>query len=346
MFTSVGGTMAPSVLRDLRRSQRLTLRLIGADRVANPIAARFLDGFVQVPSGSDPDYLDCMLDAVRAHGVDVLVPWSDEESLAVASAYNRFVALGCTPLVSPPEVLATICDKQKTYDQMRSAGLRTTDYRLTTSVNDALACLRDYDVPRTSGVVKPPGGRGGRGLVFVEGADNPPDWLGGGARERRVPVTSLDDPALRAALDTTLADGGGLLVMRSLHAPVYDVDLLAKDGEVVALVVRRRHNPAGIPFTGNTIIADPEIERYCRSVAEVMRLNSLHDLDLMTDCAGQVVLLEINPRMSGSIAASVAAGIPFLEMALAQAAGLSMSWDWSPPHKDIDVLPVVQAVVV
>lgn len=346
MFTSVGGTMAPSALHALRWSERLPMRVIGADRDPQPLGARFFDGFVQVPAGSDPNYVDCMLEAVRQHRVDVLVPWSDEESLAVAGAFERFLAEGCRPLVSPPEVLETICNKQKAYERMAAAGLRTAEYRLANSLDEALAYLRDYGVPRQSAVVKPPQGRGGRGMIFVEGDDNPPDWLGGGARERRIRVSSLADDTLRSAMDSTLAMAGSLLVMPCLQAPVYDVDVLAKDGRVAALNVRRRHNPTGIPFTGNTIIIDPEIERYCRTVAETLRLSSLHDLDLMTDREGRVVLLEVNPRMSGSIAASVAIGIPFLEMAVAQAAGIPMHWDWTPPRRDTEVVPIIQAVVV
>jgi carbamoylphosphate synthase large subunit len=345
LFTCVGGTMAPSALVDLRQSARIPLRLIGVDRNPHPIAARFLDGFAQVPPGSDPGYIDSVLQVVRSNAVDVFVPWSDEESIAVASARARFVELGCMPVVSPADVLATICDKQLTYEAMAAAGLRTTDFRVAVSVDEALECLRDFDVPRHSAVIKPPRGRGGRGLVFVEGRDDPAQWLGSGARERRVKVTTLDDGGLREAIGAAMLEGGKLLVMPALDVPVYDVDLLAKDGHVSALTVRRRHNPAGIPFAGNTIVIDRDIEGYCREIARAMRLSSLHDLDLMTDKRRRVVLLEINPRMSGSIAASIAAGVPFLELAIAQAAGITYPHPWQPPRANVDVLPLMRAVV-
>ena len=39
----------------------------------------------------------------------------------------------------------------------------------------------------------------------------------------------------------------------------------------------------------------------------------LYDCDLMLDSKGQPCILEINPRQSGSVSVSVAAGIPLLD---------------------------------
>ena len=55
-----------------------------------------------------------------------------------------------------------------------------------------------------------------------------------------------------------------------------------------------------------------------------MNLQSLHDIDMMTDPILGPVLLEINPRPSGSLAGLSSAGYRLLDYALAGAAGIQI----------------------
>ena len=58
-----------------------------------------------------------------------------------------------------------------------------------------------------------------------------------------------------------------------------------------------------------------------------MNLQSLHDIDMMTDPILGPVLLEINARPSGSLAGLSAAGYRLLDYALACAAGIPLDID-------------------
>ena len=70
-----------------------------------------------------------------------------------------------------------------------------------------------------------------------------------------------------------------------------------------------------------------KFKEYAKNIASVMNLQSLHDIDMMTDPTLGPVLLEINPRPSGSLAGLSSAGYRLLDYALAYTAGMSITID-------------------
>ena len=75
-----------------------------------------------------------------------------------------------------------------------------------------------------------------------------------------------------------------------------------------------------------------------------MKLQSLHDIDMMTDPVLGPVLLEINPRPSGSLAGLSSAGYPLLDYALAGAAGIPI--DLNDAKEDKEILTYTESLVL
>jgi predicted ATP-grasp superfamily ATP-dependent carboligase len=112
--------------------------------------------------------------------------------------------------------------------------------------------------------------------------------------------------------------------MPALTTPSYDADVVAEAGVVKLAVVRERVNPAGIPFQGNKIHSDILITQYCQDIATALDLDSIHDIDLMTDQNGEPCIIEVNPRPSGSMAATLTAGIPIVDIAILTLCGMTV----------------------
>lgn len=339
LLTCVGGTMMPDLLTHLRNDPVLKLYLVGVDAMPNALGRACVDAFYQVPWGEDSTYVDEVARIVAAEKVDLVLPGSDPEAFSLASGRDKIAAAGALVLASPVAVLDLIRDKQATYCALQAAGLRVPEYTCVSNVDDLLSAISGFGYPGNSVIIKPVAGRGGRGMRVLLGTDEAPAaWIGGGAREKRVPsLVTLPE------MGKWLEDGT-LMVMPLLHAPVHDVDVFAVKGRVHALIVRRRNNPAGIPFTGNLIVSDPAVVAYCREIAECLGLDALHDMDLMTDGDGQPCLLEVNPRPSGSVAAAHAAGYPVVAAAIAETLGLSYSL--TTPIQDIEVVVMSRAIAI
>jgi len=330
----VGGVLVPAALAMLRESQRFEYRLIGINAGPAPLAESLLDAFYVVPHGDDPAYAESLLELVRKESPDVMLPWSDDEAEAMSKLRGELESFGCKALVSSPDCLARIANKRVTYEHLSAAGLAAPDYTAVTDLTGLLRSISAYQYPSKTVVVKPARGRGGRGLRILLGADNPPNWLGSGQREVRLSKDDINESSLKALFEF----GPELLVMPCLGAPAFDADVVTV-GRDPAVVVRRRHNPTGIPFLGNTVAASHELIDYCRSVTQALELESVHDIDLMTGADGHPVVLEVNPRPSGSLAASMAADFPVLDWAVDRALGNNPVI--YGPESDINVLPML-----
>lgn len=314
LVTCVGGDATPALLLDLRSDRQISLVLIGVDVAEPGLAEQFLEAFYQVPQGDSADYVENLLKIAVREQVDIVVPLSDEEAISLSQARDHFDVHGIDVLASPVGVMDIIRDKEKVYACLEDAGVQAPS-RVTVETKQQLhEALTRLDFPKNSLVVKPTTGRGGRGTCLLCGDDNPPAWIGTGRREQR--LDSLPEQ-LSAWFEL-----GPLMVMPLLSAPVYDVDIFAVDGDIQYCLARQRHNPVGIPFVGNDIIIDADLEAYCVQIAQVLRLDGLHDIDLMTGPDGTPCLLEVNPRPSGSIVAAHSAGYPVLTAAIAYRLGV------------------------
>ena len=318
-LTSAGGDMVASSMLSLRKNQEINFHIHAFNSEYIEVNAFIADGFDVLPSGSDPDYVPKITELVKNNGLQVLIPWSDEEALALSGAKEVLTKAGCDVLVSPPDVMQTITDKSKTYEMLKTAGLNVPDYTVVSEPADINHALKFYGYPKRTVILKPAAGRGGRGVCVLLGDDSPPNWLGSGRREKRMASFNQHDVELEA--------GTSYLVMPCLHAPVYDVDVFRSKNISTKCFVRERNNPAGIPYTGSILRRNVEIQEYAKNIASIMNLQSLHDIDMMTDPILGPVILEINPRPSGSLAGLSSAGYRLLDYALASAVGISIDID-------------------
>ena len=310
MLSCVGGATSAILLQQLRQNGIFEYRLIGIDSQGPGRSSAQLDAFHIVPNGSDSDYLDRLLEIVDKEKVEFILPGSDEEALAMARGREQLLHAGARPMISSDETLALIADKAATYKCLAEQGIAVPEYTLVEDVDALSAATQDYGYPQRTVVCKPASGRGGRGLHILVGQDGPADWLGAGKREKRIELQEYGEKAMGNMVQ------GPTLVMPSMQAPAYDADIVAQEGNASLIVVRQRMNPAGIPFEGNRIMANSEVQEYCRTVAKALGLDAVHDVDLMTDVDGAVQVLEVNPRPSGSMAASLVAGFNVVDVAI------------------------------
>jgi len=338
LLTCSGGTTVPALLLELRRSRNFEIRIIGVDNAQTCLAACLVDKYYSVPMGKSPDYISTMLEIAEREGVDALLPGSDEEAFALSGALEAFREKGTVVIASPRACMELITNKLAVYRALEAVDIPVPEYSVATSGQEVLSHLEAYGFPERSVIVKPATGRGGRGLHVFCGQDSPPDWLGDGLREKRLLDAKPTADSLQSLVD------GEVLVMPRMHAPVYDADVLANHGNVTAIVVRRRTNPTGIPFQGNRIIVEKNAISYCSRIAAAVGLSALHDMDLMTNDDGELRLLEVNPRPSGSLVASLAAGVSLIDAALGQALGIDVEVEY--PTSEVEVSTYVGAVAV
>jgi len=286
LVTGAGGPAAIAAMKSLGAEPAVELLAADMDPWAAglylvPPGARTL-----VPAGAAPDFTDIVLARCRALGVDVLLPTVDAELRPLARAKAAFSAAGISLLLAPAAALEVILDKLAL----------------------AQCCAPVVRVPRTEPfgpsidpatwmypvIIKPRTGSGSRGLMTAGSA------------------------AELAALERSPS----LIVQEFLPGEEYSVDVLADaGGHVIASVPRLRVKvDSGVSVGGRTV-HDPELEWFGRAVAQATGITYVANVQCKRDHDGSPALLEVNPRMPGTLGLTIASGVDMPRLALAALLG-------------------------
>jgi biotin carboxylase len=132
-----------------------------------------------------------------------------------------------------------------------------------------------------------------------------------------------------------------LMVMQYLPGPERSVDCLARDGELLRCVVRRKPQTEG----GQLLEDNPALVETVRRLTARLRLNALFNVQFR-DAEGVSYLLEINPRMSGGLHYACLSGVAFPYWAARLALGTASPEDIPTPRTGLRVGHVDRAIVL
>ena len=132
-LTATGGDLVASALLSLRQNREINFHIHAFNSGYSPLIDAIADRFDILPSGLEPNYVSAVIDHIKKNKIQVLMPWSDEEAIALSAVRDDLAILGCNLLVSPPNVMQAITDKSKTYDMIKKSGLKVPEYTVVQS---------------------------------------------------------------------------------------------------------------------------------------------------------------------------------------------------------------------
>jgi len=271
------------------------VRATGGGRVIvcdiNPLspAVHVADRAYLVPLSSAPDYLDEIRTICELEAISLIVPTIDDELELFARARESFAVRGIGVAVSSPETTALCNDKLATCAHLRAHGVA------------AAATYVPGTLPERISLplfVKPRVGRGGIGAYRAQSA-----------RDLAFFVDYVDDPVIQEYLD----------------GPEFTIDALCDfQGRVLSVVPRERVViRAGVIDRGRTS-NDPKLIDLALACAGAIQFAGAINIQCRV-ANGRPVVFEINPRFSGGIPLTIAAGADFPRMILDLVAGRRVS---------------------
>lgn len=314
MITAGGTVTAQSLIKALREDGRAAFIAAGDMDPLNATKA-FVDEFVQLPRASAADFAQQCFEAARRLKIDLLVPIIVEsEFLPLDDARERFASIGCRLALPAREVVERTGDKLEFSALLHEIGVRGPATQVYSP---------ELHVNRFPVYLKPRRGSGSVGTTRIESAHS----LHEAARGRH-----------------------DLIVQEAVEGSEFTVDCFAAaPGRVVAAVPRERIAvKAGVSVKGRTY-HHPAIEQIVRTVVEKTGLNGPANVQGMLATDGTFSIIEMNPRFSGTLALTTAAGINFASLLLdafegkpipdligAHRAGVVMMRYWSEVFEEPD----------
>jgi carbamoyl-phosphate synthase large subunit len=282
ILIGAGGTVtAQSVIKALREDDRADFIAV-ADMDCNNATKYFVDEFVNVPPALSPGFSKECLRAAQRLAIDLFVPLIVEaEFLPLDEVRDDFDAFGCRLWVPDRSVIAKIADKLAFASFLSDSGIpgpRTVEYD------------PNLTQMRFPAYVKPRRGSGSVGTVRVENA------------------TALHEAA-KGRTD--------IIVQEALPGMEFTVDCFAAEsGKVVAAVPRERIAiKDGVSVKARTC-HHPGIEETAARIVEKSGMVGPANVQGKLAEDGSFSVIEMNPRFSGTLALTTAAGINFASLLL------------------------------
>jgi carbamoyl-phosphate synthase large subunit len=275
LITGAGTVTCQSVIKGFRLQQEMQVHITTVD--PNPMSAgRYLgDAFYGVPLASDPGFLPALLEIVRREGIQLLIPIVDYEFPKLSKHRDEFERQGCRVVISSPQTISTCNEKEQTHRFFREIGIASPKTWL------------PVDLPSPTTIpypifVKPRAGRASLGIHKICDVEEFTFW------SKRV-----EDP----------------LYQEFVEGDEYTIDVLCDfDGRVIGVVPRQRiEMKVGISYKGLTV-RDPEMIRAGKFIAEKAGIIGPANIQCFKTQRG-LVFFEINPRFSGTLPLTIAAGL-------------------------------------
>ncbi|HVF96449.1 MAG TPA: ATP-grasp domain-containing protein, partial [Flavisolibacter sp.] len=241
------------------------------------------------------------------------------ELFPFSKSKKEFAELGIRILVSSEEAIQIANDKSACYTHLQSNGIQVPAFSVVTTLEEFTQAADALGYPGKNFCFKPSISNGSRGFRIVSDGVNEADQL---FNFKPYNTYITYNQALKVLSSQPFPE---LLVSEYLPGDEYSVDCLADNGKPYLVVPRRREKMVnGISVQG-TFVEDKRIIDYCTKIIEAIGLHGNIGIQVKISDGGVPLLLEINPRVQGTIVSALGAGINLPLLAVKNELGLPLA---------------------
>lgn len=291
-----GGGHGEQILKALRLAQT-PLRIVGGDMSSFASGLQKVDSAYLLPPASDLDYIDVILEVCRIENVRVLFHGSEPELKLFSKERARLEAAGLFVPINPAHVIEKCMDKVRTCEFLSANGFAVPEFRKVRSAADALS------FPHYPAILKPSVGGGGSANVYLVQDPGEVEVL---ARQLLAVYPEFIIQAYVGTPDHeftvgVLSDMDGNLI-HSIGVRRY---ILSSLSNRIKVPNRSKNSRLGPVLAVSSGVSQGEIGRFpevcepCERIAKALGARG----PLNIQCRfvdGQVYVMEINPRFSGT----------------------------------------------
>ncbi|MDF2520573.1 MAG: ATP-grasp protein [Clostridia bacterium] len=321
LWTIAGSMGTVSDIGLLRKAKGFDIEVIAADN-AGKDAAGFLATGRQyiVPKAKDPGYIDAIIDICKKEGVTTIIPQYTDELLPMCQSLNRFKELGIKVLVTEDAEKLRIANSKAELYRFFGSEAFIPHYALASTLDSIKAAVLNLGYPAVPVCIKPVKGEGGKGFRII--TDEKVDIINEGVSAKVNLETYLNQ---LKALDSIPE----LMISEYLPEKEYSVDCVCKNGETYICIPRQRLEVTMGVATVALIEKNEELIRLSKEIIAALKLSYNINIQFKYSRDGRPKLIEINPRVSGSLVANYGAGVNMPE------AALRLAYDM--PVEDLDI---------
>ena len=313
-MTGGGAPGAAGILQCLW--QEPSLQITVADANPNAVGRWLTNDFTTIPPASDPSFIETVLAICRKKNIHIVLPLVTRELIPLSQRLHEFEIAGARVLVSPEASLEIANNKSRLYEFLQWRGIDTPGFRIVETIDQFKQAAEELGYPRQPICFKPSVSNGSRGFRIIS-----PELDEGHLLFQEKPNSCfISYPDATRILSSYPFPQ--LLVSEYLPGEEYSVDCLATHGKSILVLPRLRKKMInGISVEGE-FVNDENIIDYCKQVIGELQLHGNIGIQVKRSATGKFLILEINPRVQGTISAALGAGVNLPLLAIRQELGL------------------------
>jgi carbamoyl-phosphate synthase large subunit len=289
------------------------VRIIGIDMKENAVGKYWSDKFYTVPAPEDEAYLEQINSICSKESVDLILPQTTRET----AAFSR-IKLEVKVAVSSSFAVEKANNKFELMKLCDQIGVPCPKFYLVRALADLIDRAEELGYPDKAVVVKPPVSWGSRGLRILR--ENTSWSIRRFLSEKPSSAeVTLDDLSKILTKDAHV-DFPELLVTEFLPGKEYTVDAFAGERVSVAIPRLRKEVINGISFRTSLEYRE-DVTNYSLKIAKALGLRYAFGFQFKLDYSDAPKILECNPRVQGTMVASVFSGVNVIWLAVREAIG-------------------------
>lgn len=309
MFTSSGGMHAQKLFFLVKkRSFYKNIKIHAVDnKNSNKSKKFFHDSFTRVPNSKSKKFINFLKKIVKKRKIDILIPGSDEESIKLCEHKEKFKTFISCP---NKQSLKNIKDKYNISKKLKKNKLLNIYFEKINSIENLKKKINEIKFKNFDFVLKPIFSRGGRDVLTIRKQQIKNLLYFNQDREIKIKKSFFYKNEKK--FTKRFKKKFPIMIMEKLYEPNLDVDVLAWKGKLIKYVIRKR---IGFQASKGSVILNKnlKIEKMIKKLIKIFNLSGIYDCDFMFNKNKNPILLELNPRISGSLYASIYAGANFID---------------------------------
>tara|TARA_R100001129_G_scaffold141477_1_gene102705 strand:+ start:3706 stop:4770 length:1065 start_codon:yes stop_codon:yes gene_type:complete len=315
LVTAAGCPGFLNIRNSIKSSSLLRDILIhGCDMNPDSLGLKFVEHSFKSPNGASPKYISTIFRYCKKNNIKLIIPCSDEELIPLATAASDFLSISCKILVSESLSLKKILNKGSLFKFCKKVGLGQIipSYNICNNVDDLSKLYHSFEKKGITTCVKPVSAHGSRGFRIIKENISKKDFFSQKNIQNNISFSDLCK---------ILSDGGksfqDLIIMEYLDGEEYSVDCLRTKKNFFCIPRSRDQIKEGI-CTGGETKQKQDLIRLSKILYNALDLKYNVNLQFKYNSQGQPKLLEINPRVSGTMEHCRGAGVDLLEAAICE----------------------------
>jgi carbamoylphosphate synthase large subunit len=293
-----------------------SIRLTVADANENAVGRYLTNDFVQIPKADDPDFTKEILKLCLDKHIQAVLPLVTKELFPLSENKIQFEEKGIRILISSEEAIHISNNKSLCYQFLKNKGIEVPKFFVVNTVEEFIHAAFELGHPHRQFCFKPSISNGSRGVRIVSDSLNESEEV---FKYKPYNLFITYAHALKILSSQPFPE---LLLSEYLPGDEYSVDCLANHGITELIVPRvRKKMINGISVQGE-FVKDEAIIDYCKRIVEATGLHGNIGIQVKYSQDNRPLLLEINPRVQGTIVAALGAGINLPLLAIKQELGL------------------------